>query len=104
MNCCFDFVTIGNETDPATNGSDDTELMTIPPGGNSSIMGLVCSPGFFIGEVNGVTACLPECGEWEEFPHGAVVAVDFFIILFSVVYLIGAGVVITLSVIHRKRM
>ena len=101
---CLKFLVIGNRTIPASNRSSEIEPMTAPTSSNSSELELQCSPGFFIREVNGITACLPECGEWEEFPHEAVVAVDFFIIFFAVVYLVGAAAVITLSVIHHKRM
>ena len=87
-----------------TTNTSEAEPVTTPTNVNSSEMELVCNEGFFVGELSGASVCRPECGEWEEFPRSIVVTVDFFIVLFSVVYLIGATLVIILSIIQRKRM
>ena len=65
---------------------------------------LVCSDGFYVGEVAGDKVCRPECGEWEESTHGSVVTRNVFIVLQAVVYIIGTIVLVVLSAIRYKRM
>ena len=65
---------------------------------------LDCNDGFYVGEHAGVPVCRPECGEWEEFPHGSRVALDVVVALQAVVYIIGTILVVVLSVIRYKRM
>ena len=35
-----------------------------------------CNDGFYESSLGNTTVCHPECGEWEEFSHGTVVAVN----------------------------
>ena len=41
---------------------------------------LVCSDGFYYEDRTGIPGCRPECGEWEEFPRGSVIAFDVFVV------------------------
>lgn len=61
----------------------------------------VCSDGFYVSSTG---LCRPECLEWEEFPHAAVVVFDVFVVLQAVVYVIAATAVIILTCIRRKKM
>ena len=61
----------------------------------------VCNDGFYI---SGTGLCQPECLEWEEFPHTAVVTIDVFVILQAAVYVIAAIAVVILSCIRHKKM
>ena len=70
---------------------------------------LVCSEGFYVSLediTNGTTVevCRPECGEWEEFPHGTVVALYITDIVVAVVYLLNGAVLLVLSIIRHKQM
>ena len=59
-----------------------------------------CSADFYL-ENN---LCLPECGEWEEFPHSIVVAVDVIVILSGIIYFIGFAAVLILSYVWPNRV
>ena len=65
---------------------------------------LTCNDGFYLVLVNGTGLCRPECLEWEEFPHTAVVAIDVFVILQAVVYVLAATAMVILSCIRYKKM
>ena len=65
---------------------------------------LVCNDGFYVGEHAGLPVCRPECGKWEEFPHATRVALDAFVAIQAVVYIIGTVVLVVLSAIRYKRM
>ena len=64
--------------------------------------GRVCREGFYINETTGL--CSPECGVWEEFPHGFIVGIDSVAILTAVINLLGSTVILVLSCISYKRM
>ena len=61
-----------------------------------------CSKDFYLDAESGL--CRPECGEWEEFPHSTVLAIDVVIILQAVVFFISATVFLLMSCIHYRRM
>ena len=70
---------------------------------------LVCSEGFYVSLEdisNGTTVevCRPECGEWEEVPHSAVVAINIVQSATDVMYFLNGAVVLVLSVIQYNRM
>ena len=69
----------------------------------------MCSEGLFvsladIGNGTTVEVCRPECGEWEEVPHSAVVARYIAELVTEVVYLLSGAAVLVLSIIQYKRM
>ena len=69
----------------------------------------MCSEGFYVSLEdisNGTTeeVCRPECGEWEEFPHSTVVAIEVTETVAGVANMIGGAVVLVLSVIRYKQM
>ena len=65
---------------------------------------LVCSDGFYVGDKAGLSGCRPECGEWEEFPHGSVLTFDILIVLQAVVSIVSTVILMVLSTIRYKRM
>ena len=73
-----------------------TELQFSPLGSDND--------GFYESSLGNMTVCHPECGEWEEFSHGTVVAVNAVIIIQAVVYFISGAVVLVLSILRRHHM
>ncbi len=69
---------------------------------------LVCSDGFYVlrtgNSSNSPGVCLPECGEWEEFPHNTVVALDTTLLVAAFMYMIGGTMVLVVSFIRCQRM
>lgn len=87
------------QTIPTTN-------MSIPgpstPGPNTAPPTLNCSNGFFFDDAAGF--CVPECGKWEELPHGTVVAFDVIVGLQAAIYIIVTIVALVCAVIRHERM
>ena len=67
---------------------------------------LVCSDGFYYEDRTGIPGCRPECecGEWEEFPRGSVIAFDVFVVFQTIVCTISTIILVVLSAIHYKQM
>lgn len=63
-----------------------------------------CSSGFYVAGCPGLPVCRAECGEWEEFPRGARVTLDVFVVLSAIVYIVSTIVLVVLSAIRYKRM
>ena len=97
-------LTVGSEQLPPNSSASNDSLSSPTSGSVMSNRTLVCGDGFYVGERAGFTVCIPECGEWEEFPHGSRVALDVVVALQAVVYIIGTIVVVVLSAIRYKRM
>ncbi len=66
----------------------------------------VCNDGFYLGLMSNIPfpVCLPECGEWIEFTRTTADVSDGFQVGAAYIYLIGAVIVLVLSVIQYERM
>ena len=65
---------------------------------------VVCSDGFYYEDRIGIPGCRPECGEWEEFPRGSVIAFDVFVVLQAIVCTVNTIIVMVLYAIRYKQM
>ena len=65
---------------------------------------VVCSDGFYYEDRTGIPGCRRECGEWEEFPRGSVIAFDVFVVLQAIVCTVNTIIVMVLYAIRYKQM
>ena len=91
-------ILLGQNPSPSSNiSSPDTD----PSLSNSTPPARQCSKGFFL-DISGF--CMPECGEWEELPHGVVVTHDVIVGLQAIFYLVVATIALICSGIQYERM
>lgn len=65
-----------------------------------------CSSGFYLGNLSdlGGMACMPVCGEWQQYSDTTTVVADTIVILSSSVFLAASAIAVALSCIQYKRM
>ncbi len=60
-----------------------------------------CSPNFYLSEDG---QCVPQCGEWKQYPKTASAVLDPLAILGGCVYIVGGMAVLVLSCTKYKNM